>query len=132
MSANLWAELAIAALLLLSGALVLLAAMGLWRLPDFFSRMHAPALASTLAAWSVTLASIVYFSVREGTLVLHVWLIIIVLAITAPVSAMVLARAGLFRGRRAGIDLPGPLAGHLADARGSVAPSRAAEEADGR
>ncbi len=107
--ANLWAEVVIAALLLLSGALVLLAAMGLWRLPDFFSRMHAPALASTLAAWSVTLASIVYFSVREGTPVLHVWLIIIVLAITAPVSAMVLARVGLFRGRRAGADLPRPL-----------------------
>jgi len=107
---NLWAEVVIAALLLLSGLLVLLAAMGLWRLPDFFTRMHAPALASTLAAWSVTLASIVYFSVREGTLVLHVWLIIIVLAITAPVSAMVLARVGLFRGRRAGADLPPPLA----------------------
>jgi multicomponent K+:H+ antiporter subunit G len=110
MSVNTWAEIAIAALLLLSGALVLLAAMGLWRLPDFFARMHAPALASTLAAWSVTLASIVYFSVREGTLVLHVWLIIIVLAITAPVTTMVLARAGLFRQRRAGVDLPEPLA----------------------
>lgn len=109
MNANLWSEVVIAALLLLSGVLVLLAAMGLWRLPDFFTRMHAPALASTLAAWSVTLASIVYFSVREGTLVLHVWLIIIVLAITAPVSAMVLARVGLFRGRRAGAKLPPPL-----------------------
>lgn len=110
-SANLWAEVVIAALLLLSGLLVLLAAMGLWRLPDFFSRMHAPALASTLAAWSVTLAFIVYFSVREGSLALHAWLVIIVLAITAPVSAMVLARVGLFRGRRAGADLPAPLSG---------------------
>lgn len=110
MTPNLWAEVVTSVLLLLSGLLVLLAAMGLWRLPDFFARMHAPALASTLAAWSVTLASIVYFSVREGTLVLHAWLIIIVLAITAPVSAMVLARVGLFRGRRAGDDLPAPLA----------------------
>jgi multicomponent K+:H+ antiporter subunit G len=109
MSMNLWAEIGISALLLLSGGLVLLAAMGLWRLPDFFSRMHAPALASTLAAWSVTLAFIVYFSVREGSLALHAWLIIIVLAITAPVSAMVLARAGLFRQRRAGVALPPPL-----------------------
>lgn len=108
-SPNLWAEVVIAALLLLSGLLVLLAAMGLWRLPDFFARMHAPALASTLAAWSVTLAFIVYFSVREGSLALHAWLVIIVLAITAPVSAMVLARVGLFRGRRAGAKLPPPL-----------------------
>jgi multicomponent K+:H+ antiporter subunit F len=43
---------------------VLVAALGLWRLPDFFLRMHAPALASTLAAWIVTLASIVHFSAR--------------------------------------------------------------------
>lgn len=109
MNTELWAEIVVAALLLFSGALVLLAAMGLWRLPDFFSRMHAPALASTLAAWCVTLASIVYFSVREGSPVLHAWLIIMVLAITAPVSAMVLARAGLFRQRRAGVALPAPL-----------------------
>lgn len=114
---NLWAEVVIAALLLLSGLLVLLAAMGLWRLPDFFSRMHAPALASTLAAWSVTLAFIVYFSVREGSLALHAWLVIIVLAITAPVSAMVLARVGLFRGRRAGADLPAPLSGPPAEGK---------------
>lgn len=117
MSAHLLAEVVISALLLLSGGLVLLAAMGLWRLPDFFSRMHAPALASTLAAWCVTLATIVYFSVREGSLALHAWLIIIVLAITAPVSAMVLARVGLFRGRRAGGDLPAPLSGSQAQAR---------------
>ena len=41
-------ELLVAALLLASGVIVLVAALGLWRLPDFFLRMHAPALASTL------------------------------------------------------------------------------------
>ena len=71
--------------------------------------MHAPALASTLAAWIVTLASIIHFSTRAGELLLHVWLIIIVLSITAPVTTIVLARAALFRRRRAGDDLPPPL-----------------------
>ena len=71
--------------------------------------MHAPALASTLAAWLVTFASIVYFSTRAGEADLHVWLIIIVLSITAPVTTIVLARAALFRRRRAGDDLPPPL-----------------------
>ena len=113
MNLNLWAELLIAALLLLSGVLVLLAAMGLWRLPDFFTRMHAPALASTLAAWIVTLASIVHFSTRGGGLSLHVWLVIIVLSITAPVTTIVLARAALFRRRQAGDALPPPLGGRL-------------------
>ncbi|MBP6900769.1 MAG: monovalent cation/H(+) antiporter subunit G [Burkholderiaceae bacterium] len=103
-------EAVVALLLLASAGVVLLAALGLWRLPDFFMRMHAPALASTLAAWLVTAASILHFSLRAGSLAPHVWLIIIVLSITAPVTTMVLARAGLFRRRRAGDALPPPLA----------------------
>ena len=99
-------EIVVAALLLCSGAVVLVAALGLWRLPDFFLRMHAPALASTLGAWIVVFASIVHFSAREGGLALHVWLIIIVLSITAPVTTVVLARAALFRRRQAGDALP--------------------------
>lgn len=104
-----FSEIVVALLLLASGAVVLAAALGLWRLPDFFARMHAPALASTLAAWIVTLASIVHFSARAGELSLHVWLIIIILSITAPVTTIVLARAALFRRRLAGEDLPPPL-----------------------
>ncbi len=102
-------EIVVAVLLLASAVVVLIAALGLRRLPDFFSRMHAPALASTLAAWIVTLASIVHFSSRGGGLSLHVWLIIIVLSITAPVTTVVLARAALFRRRQVGDALPPPL-----------------------
>lgn len=104
-------EIVVALLLLASAVVVLIAALGLCRLPDFFSRMHAPALASTLAAWVVTFASILHFSTRGGGLALHVWLIIIVLSITAPVTTMVLARAALFRRRQAGDPLPPPLGG---------------------
>lgn len=107
------AEIIVALLLLASGGVVLVAALGLVRLPDFFIRMHAPALASTLAAWIVTLASIVHFSTRGGGLSLHVWLVIIVLSITAPVTTIVLARAALFRRRQAGDTLPPPLGGRL-------------------
>lgn len=103
------ADILVAALLVCSGVVVLVAALGLWRLPDFFLRMHAPALASTLGAWIVTLASIVHFSTRGTGLSLHVWLIIIVLSISAPVTTIVLARAALFRRRQAGDALPGPL-----------------------
>ena len=102
-------EIVVAVLLLGSGVVVLVAALGLWRLPDLFLRMHAPALASTLAAWVVTLASIIHFSARGQGLSLHVWLIIIVLAITAPVTTLVLARAALFRRRQAGDAVPPPL-----------------------
>lgn len=109
MSLQTLADAVVAVLLLGSGVVVLVAALGLWRLPDFFLRMHAPALASTLGAWIVTFASIVHFSVREEALALHVWLIIIVLSITAPVTTIILARTALFRRRLAGEPLPPPL-----------------------
>lgn len=97
MSALTWAEWGVGVLLLASGVIVLVAALGLLRLPSFFLRMHAPALASTLGAWLVTFASILHFSSRGQGIALHVWLIIIVLSITAPVTTIVLARAALFR-----------------------------------
>jgi multicomponent K+:H+ antiporter subunit G len=107
-----YAEIAVAALLLASGGLVLTAALGLWRMPGFFQRMHAPALAYTLASWSVTLASIVYFSMREDRLSLHLWVIPILLSITAPVTTLLLARAALFRLRQAGEAVPPHLRGN--------------------
>lgn len=104
------AELVVSALLLFSGAAALTAALGLWRLPDFFLRMHAPGLLYSLGSWSVTLASIVHFTSGATRLSLHVWFIIILLAIAAPVTTTFLARAALFRGRQAGDPLPPPLA----------------------
>ena len=103
-----WHEIVVAVLLLASGGLALVAGLGLARLPDFFQRIHAPALATTLGAWLVTLATIVHFSARAGTLALHTWLVIVVLSISAPVSAMLLARAALFRRRQAGDDAVPP------------------------
>lgn len=102
-------EVVVAVLLLASGALVVTAAVGLSRLPDFFERMHAPSLAGTLAAWLVTLASIVHFSSLASGLSLHVLVINVLLAITAPVTTVLLARAALFRRRLAGEALPPPL-----------------------
>jgi multicomponent K+:H+ antiporter subunit G len=105
------AELVVSVLLLLSGVAALTGALGLWSLPDFFLRMHAPGLIYSVGSWSVTLASIVHFTSGATRLSLHVWLIIILLAIAAPVTTTLLARAALFRGRQAGEALPAPLAG---------------------
>ncbi len=108
-------EIIVGTLLVASGLVVLVAGLGLVRLPDFFQRMHAPALAYTLASWAVTLASIVHFSVREERLSLHVWVIIILLSITAPIATVLLARAALFRRRQEGDSrLPPPLASRAA------------------
>jgi len=103
-------EAVVAALLVLSGVFVVISAIGFLQLPDFFLRMHPPALAYTFGSWSVTLAAILYFSVLESRAVLHPWLIIIALAITVPVTTVLLARVALFRRRAAGAaDTPPPL-----------------------
>jgi multicomponent K+:H+ antiporter subunit G len=104
------ADAVVALLLLCSGGLAFTAALGLVRLPDFFLRLHAPSLASTLATWIATLASVLYFATRpEPVPSAHLWIIIVVLAITTPVTTIVLARAALFRDRLSGAPLPPPL-----------------------
>jgi len=99
-----FADAIAAVLLLASGALSLVAALGLLRLPDFFQRMHAPALATTLGTWCAALASIIHFWVTDfglrGTVV------VILLGLTAPVTTVVLARAALFRRRAAEVSDP--------------------------
>ncbi|MDH0749576.1 Na+/H+ antiporter subunit G [Pseudomonas sp. GD03842] len=97
-----WAQVLTAILLLTSSLFALIGALGLLRMKDFFQRMHPPALASTLGAWCVALASIVYFSALKEGPILHAWLIPILLAITVPVTTLLLARTGLFRKRMAG------------------------------
>jgi len=97
-----WAEVLTAVLLVVSSLFALVGAVGLLGMKDFFQRMHPPALASTLGAWCVALASIVYFSAMKKAPVLHAWLIPILLAVTVPVTTLLLARTGLFRKRMAG------------------------------
>jgi multicomponent K+:H+ antiporter subunit G len=105
-----WVEAVVAGLLVLSGVFVVISALGFLRLPEFFLRMHPPALAYTFGSWCVALADILYFSVLEARVVLHPWLIIILLSITVPVTTLLLARVALFRRRVAGAaDTPPPL-----------------------
>ena len=100
----LWIEAIVAVLLLLSAVFVVAAAWGVARLQNFFQRMHPPALIFVWGSWCVTLASIVYFSALAHGPELHVWLIIILLSITIPISTVLLGRAALFRGRQSGRD----------------------------
>ena len=104
------AEVLVAALVLASGVLSLVAAVGLLRLRDFFERMHAPSLAATLATWCVALATTIHVAAVDGALNLHAWLVVLLLAVTVPVTTLLLSRAGLFRARGAGAGVvPPPL-----------------------
>lgn len=91
---SLWADCAVATLLVIGGVFTLVGAIGLVRLPDFFMRLHAPTMASTLGVGGVLLASMVIAWLR-GEAGLYPLLITLFLFITAPVSANLLAKAGL-------------------------------------
>ncbi|MBS1199731.1 MAG: Na+/H+ antiporter subunit [Proteobacteria bacterium] len=90
-------ELLVAALVLAGGVFCFLGALGLARLPDVFMRLHGPSKASTLGIGCIALASMAYFSVREGTPSVHELLIIVFLVMTTPVSAHLVAKAALHR-----------------------------------
>lgn len=88
-------EFVICFFLLLGGLFVLLGSFGLLRLPDFFTRLHAPTKATTLGLAGLLIGSMIYFFVAEQRLVVHELLITLFLFITAPVSAHMLAKTAL-------------------------------------
>jgi multicomponent K+:H+ antiporter subunit G len=95
-----WAAVPAAILLIVAGLLAAIGALGLVRLPDFFTRMHPPAMGSTLGAGCVLLASILVSSAAAGRPVVHAALITLFIVLTAPVTAMLLAGAALYRKER--------------------------------
>ena len=94
---SLWLEILICALLLLGSGFVLIGAIGLYRLPDFFTRLHGPTKATTLGVGGVVVASLIFFSAGERTLSSHELLISLFLFIRAPVSASMLAKAAVLQ-----------------------------------
>jgi multicomponent K+:H+ antiporter subunit G len=95
-----WAAVPAAFLLVAAGLLSAVGALGFLRLPNFFMRMHPPAMGSTLGAGCVLLASILVSSAVEGRPVVHPLLITLFIVMTAPVTAMLLARAAVYRSAR--------------------------------
>ncbi|HUG58815.1 MAG TPA: monovalent cation/H(+) antiporter subunit G [Candidimonas sp.] len=97
----LWVAIPAAVLLVASGILTLTGSLGLLRLKDFYSRMHAPTLGNTLGVFGVLLASILVSSTLEHRAVVHQILITVFLVITSPVTAILLMRAAIRRKLRA-------------------------------
>jgi len=83
--------------LMLIGALfMLVAAIGLLRMPDLFLRMSATTKAATLGTGSILIAVAVYFG--EIGVTSRALATIVFLLLTAPVAAHMLGRAGYFQG----------------------------------
>lgn len=83
-------------LLVTGGAFCVIGALGLLRLPDFFTRMHAAGLVDTLGAGLI----LVGLMLQAGLTLVTVKLAVIglLLLITSPTATHALARAALVRG----------------------------------
>ncbi|WP_411196163.1 monovalent cation/H(+) antiporter subunit G [Rhizobium sp.] len=92
---------AVAALLLIAGALfALVAAIGLVRLPDLYTRMHAASKVGTVGSGLLLLAAGLYS--EDLAILARAVAGFVFLLLTAPVSAHLLARAAHLSGYQLG------------------------------
>ncbi|MBY5918518.1 cation:proton antiporter [Rhizobium ruizarguesonis] len=94
-----WLALFIAFFILVGAGLALIGAIGFARLPTFYERIHAPTLSTSWGTGGIMTASILFFSVAGGRLIVHEVLIGVFITVTTPVTLMLLARAALYRDR---------------------------------
>lgn len=87
-------EWLVAAWVAIGAFFMLVGAVGLARLPDFFMRLHAPTKASTLGLGSLLIASML-FAAGQGRAGFAELLITLFVFVTAPVSANLMAQAAL-------------------------------------
>jgi len=80
-----------AILLLIGASFALLAAVGIVRMPDFYTRLHVITKASTLGISCLVLAAAIEFEGTEATT--RALLVIAFLTLTAPISAQMIAMA---------------------------------------
>lgn len=83
-------------LVLIGGAFSVLAAVGLLRMPDVYTRMQAATKAGTLGVGCMVLAVATHFVSLD--VVLEALLVIGMLFITAPIASHLIARAAYFVG----------------------------------
>lgn len=108
-----WAALLVSLLLILGASIILIGALGLMRLRTFYQRIHGPAITITLGAGSLLIASMLYFTVAQSRVVVHEIIITVFVLLTAPVVAMMIMRAAVYRDLRAKKGDAGATAGEV-------------------
>ncbi|MEC8442617.1 MAG: Na+/H+ antiporter subunit G [Pseudomonadota bacterium] len=94
-----YSDYLVAFLIIVGATFMLIGSWGLVKLPDFFTRLHAPTKASTLGMGATLLGSLVWFSLEMRSLHIHELVISLFLFITAPVSAYMVGKAAVHRRR---------------------------------
>jgi multicomponent K+:H+ antiporter subunit G len=97
---------AIVAFVIVVGAFFMfVGSLGLVVLPDMMRRLHGPTKASTLGLGALLIGSMVYSIGVRGVLSIHELLITLFIIITAPVAAIMIAKAHILMDRRGRADL---------------------------
>ncbi len=94
-----WAAVLVGLLALAGAAVTLVGTLGLVRLPEFYSRAHAPSLGATVGTVLLVAASMLAFTALNGRPSVHELLIALFITVTTPAPLMMLARATLYRER---------------------------------
>lgn len=99
-----WAAILVAILVLSGALLAFVGSLGLLRFGNFYQRVHAPTLGTTLGTFLTLAGSITCFSVLHGRPIFNEILIGVFLTVTTPITLMLLVRAALSRDREEGSD----------------------------
>lgn len=93
----------VAGIFLIAGSVFyVIGALGLYRMPDVFARMHATSVSDTVGAGLMLVGMMIYAGLSLVTLKLAI--ILLILLYTGPVATHALARAALHAGLEPMID----------------------------
>ena len=92
--------------LLSGGILGITGAVGLFRFPDFYTRLHAASVTDTLCAGLIVLGLLL--QATSAMMVFKLLLILLILTYTSPTAAHALAKAALHGGLKPLLDAPAP------------------------
>jgi multicomponent Na+:H+ antiporter subunit G len=82
---------------IVSGSLfVIIGGVGLLRLPDFYSRIHAAGMTDTMGAWLILIG--LMFSAGWTLVLAKLVMLLIFLVLTSPMASHALAKAAFMRG----------------------------------
>ena len=96
MSAALVAEVLSWAFLMAGSIFLLIGGLGLIRLPDFYTRIHAAGITDTMGAWLILVG--LMFSAGWTLISVKLLMLLFFLAVTSPLASHALAKAAFLRG----------------------------------
>jgi multicomponent Na+:H+ antiporter subunit G len=95
-SAALVAEVLSWAFLMAGSIFLLIGGLGLIRLPDFYTRIHAAGITDTMGAWLILVG--LMFSAGWTLISVKLLMLLFFLAVTSPLASHALAKAAFLRG----------------------------------